>query len=34
VIIASYDVPFLRSAGITRWVLLDPESGLIEVRSA
>ncbi|HMI24002.1 MAG TPA: hypothetical protein VK594_05905 [Streptosporangiaceae bacterium] len=27
---ASHDVPFLRSAGITRWLRLDRETGLAE----
>jgi hypothetical protein len=28
--VASHDVPFLRSAGITRWLRLDRETGLAE----
>ena len=28
---ASHDVPFLRSAGITRWLRLDREAGLAEI---
>jgi len=31
ILIASHDVPFLRSAGITRWLLLDRDVGLAEV---
>ncbi len=31
IIIASHDVPFLRSAGITRWLRLDREAGLTEI---
>jgi ATPase subunit of ABC transporter with duplicated ATPase domains len=27
-LVASHDVPFLRSAGITRWLRLDREAGL------
>ena len=27
----SHDVPFLRSAGITRWLRLDREAGLAEI---
>jgi ATPase subunit of ABC transporter with duplicated ATPase domains len=30
-LVASHDVPFLRSAGITRWLRLDREAGLAEV---
>ena len=30
-LVASYDVPFLRSAGITRWLRLDRETGLAEI---
>ena len=29
-LVASHDVPFLRSAGITRWLRLDRETGLAE----
>jgi ATPase subunit of ABC transporter with duplicated ATPase domains len=28
ILVASHDVPFLRSAGITRWLRLDAEAGL------
>jgi ATPase subunit of ABC transporter with duplicated ATPase domains len=28
ILVASHDVPFLRSAGITRWLRVDPEVGL------
>ena len=31
ILIASHDVPFLRSAGITRWLRLDREAGLTAV---
>ena len=31
ILVASHDVPFLRSAGITRWRLLDRDVGLAEV---
>src|SRR5450755_74384 len=31
IIIASHDVPFLRSAGITRWLRLDRDAGLAEI---
>jgi ATPase subunit of ABC transporter with duplicated ATPase domains len=31
IMIASHDVPFLRSAGITRWLRLDREAGLTEI---
>jgi ATPase subunit of ABC transporter with duplicated ATPase domains len=31
ILVASHDVPFLRSAGITRWLRLDPEPGLAEI---
>jgi ATPase subunit of ABC transporter with duplicated ATPase domains len=31
ILVASHDVPFLRSAGITRWLRLDREAGLAEV---
>ena len=31
ILIASHDVPFLRSAGITRWLRLDREAGLAEI---
>jgi ATPase subunit of ABC transporter with duplicated ATPase domains len=31
VLMASHDVPFLRSAGITRWLRLDQEAGLAEI---
>jgi len=27
-LVASHDLPFLRSAGITRWLRLDPATGL------
>jgi ATPase subunit of ABC transporter with duplicated ATPase domains len=30
-IVASHDVPFLRSAGITRWLRLDRDAGLAEI---
>jgi ATPase subunit of ABC transporter with duplicated ATPase domains len=30
-LIASHDVPFLRSAGITRWLRLDRDAGLTEI---
>jgi ATPase subunit of ABC transporter with duplicated ATPase domains len=30
-LVASHDVPFLRSAGITRWLRLDREAGLAEL---
>ena len=30
-LIASHDVPFLRSAGITRWLRLDRKAGLAEI---
>jgi ATPase subunit of ABC transporter with duplicated ATPase domains len=30
-LIASHDVPFLRSAGITRWLRLDRDAGLAEI---
>ena len=30
-LVASHDAPFLRSAGITRWLRLDREAGLAEV---
>jgi ATPase subunit of ABC transporter with duplicated ATPase domains len=30
ILVASHDVPFLRSAGITRWLRLDREAGLAE----
>ena len=30
-LVASHDVPFLRSAGITRWVRLDRDAGLAEI---
>jgi ATPase subunit of ABC transporter with duplicated ATPase domains len=33
-IVASHDVPFLRSIGITRWLRLDAGAGLMEARSA
>jgi hypothetical protein len=26
--VASHDVPFLRSAGVTRWLRLEPAAGL------
>jgi hypothetical protein len=29
--VASHDVPFLRSAGITRWLHLDGEAGLTAI---
>jgi len=28
ILVASHDVPFLRSVGITRWLRLDREAGL------
>ncbi|MBV9205769.1 MAG: ABC-F family ATP-binding cassette domain-containing protein [Actinobacteria bacterium] len=31
ILAASHDVPFLRSAGITRWLRLDPETGLTAI---
>jgi hypothetical protein len=31
ILVASHDVPFLRSAGITRWLRLDSAVGLIEI---
>ena len=31
ILMASHDVPFLRSAGITRWLRLDREAGLAEI---
>ena len=31
ILVASHDVPFLRSAGITRWLRLDREAGLTEI---
>ena len=31
ILVASHDVPFLRSAGITRWLRLDRDAGLAEV---
>ena len=31
ILMASHDVPFLRSAGITRWLRLDRETGLAEI---
>ncbi|MFY9933331.1 MAG: ATP-binding cassette domain-containing protein [Streptosporangiaceae bacterium] len=31
IVVASHDVPFLRSAGITRWFRLDRESGLTAI---
>jgi ATPase subunit of ABC transporter with duplicated ATPase domains len=30
-LVASHDVPFLRSAGITRWLRLDRAAGLAEI---
>ena len=30
-LIASHDVPFLRSAGISRWLRLDRDAGLTEI---
>jgi len=30
-LVASHDAPFLRSAGITRWLRLDREAGLAEI---
>ncbi len=33
-IVASHDLPFLRSLQITRWLRLDPDHGLTEARSA
>ena len=34
ILVASHDVPFLRSAGITRWLRLDREAGLAEIDAA
>jgi len=31
ILVASHDAPFLRSAGITRWLRLDREAGLAEI---
>ena len=31
ILVASHDVPFLRSAGITRWLRLDREAGLTTI---
>jgi ATPase subunit of ABC transporter with duplicated ATPase domains len=31
ILVASHDVPFLRSAGITRWLRIDREAGLIVI---
>ncbi len=31
ILVASHDVPFLRSAGIARWLRLDREAGLAEI---
>jgi len=31
IVVASHDAPFLRSAGITRWLRLDREAGLAEI---
>jgi ATPase subunit of ABC transporter with duplicated ATPase domains len=31
ILVASHDVPFLRSAGISRWLRLDQEAGLAEI---
>jgi ATPase subunit of ABC transporter with duplicated ATPase domains len=31
IVVASHDVPFLRSAGITRWLRLDRETGLTAI---
>jgi ATPase subunit of ABC transporter with duplicated ATPase domains len=31
ILVASHDVPFLRSAGISRWLCLDRQAGLAEV---
>jgi len=31
ILVASHDVPFLRSAGITRWLRLDRDAGLSEI---
>ncbi len=31
ILVASHDVPFLRSAGITRWLRLDSEAGLTAI---
>ena len=30
-LVASHDVPFLRSAGISRWLRLDRDDGLAEM---
>ena len=34
ILVASHDLPFLRSAGITRWLRLDREAGLTASRAA
>ena len=34
ILVASHDVPFLRSAGITRWLRLDRDAGLAEIGPA
>ncbi len=31
ILVASHDVPFLRSAGITRWLRLDSEAGMTAI---
>jgi ATPase subunit of ABC transporter with duplicated ATPase domains len=31
IVIASHDMPFLRSAGITRWLRLDRDAGLADI---
>jgi len=31
ILAASHDMPFLRSAGITRWLRLDRDAGLAEI---
>ncbi len=31
ILVASHDVPFLRSAGMTRWLRLDRDAGLAEI---
>jgi ATPase subunit of ABC transporter with duplicated ATPase domains len=31
IVVASHDVPFLRSAGISRWLRLDRDVGLTEI---
>jgi len=31
ILVASHDAPFLRSAGITRWLRLDRDAGLTAI---